>query len=219
MIIQGIEIHWLGHDGYKIISDNRFIYIDPFRIPQNMAKADYVFITHGHYDHCSIEDLKKLAFENTTVICTPDVVSKLHGLKIKEVKTVAPGQSLSLEGIEVETVPAYNVNKFRSPGVPFHPKEQDWVGYILTIQGKRLYHAGDTDRIPEMQQVQDIDIAFLPVSGTYVMDAREAAGAVEDIKPETAIPMHYDEIVGKQEDADLFAKMAGCEVIFLDKGS
>lgn len=217
MIIEGITINWLGHDGYKIYENNKFIYIDPFKIPENQEKADYIFITHGHQDHCSVEDIKKLVFEKTTIITTPDCLSKLTNLKVKEIKTVVPGNELSFEGVSVKTVPAYNVNKFRSPGVPFHPKEEEWVGYILTLNGKTIYHAGDTDNIPELQQLQGIDIALLPVSGTYVMTANEAATLANTIQAKTTVPMHYDAIVGTKEDAESFKEKVQGNVVILEK--
>ncbi|MCK5512333.1 MAG: MBL fold metallo-hydrolase, partial [Thermodesulfovibrionia bacterium] len=129
----------------------------------------------------------------TVIVTTSDCAEKLSG----RVKTVKPGDKITVQGIEIEAVPAYNIDK------QFHTKDQDWVGYIFTVRGKRIYIAGDTDYIPEMKAL-DVDIALLPVSGTYVMTADEAIKAALDIKPNIAIPMHYGAIVGTEKDAERF---------------
>jgi L-ascorbate metabolism protein UlaG (beta-lactamase superfamily) len=188
------NIHWLGHDTFKIIAGEKIIYTDPFKIKQEDT-ADLILITHEHFDHCSPEDVKKLQGSDTVIIATPDCAGKLSG----NVKTVKPGDRLEVNGIEVEAVPAYNTNK------QFHTKEKSWVGYIFTSEGKRIYIAGDTDYIPEMKTFQ-ADIALLPVSGTYVMTAAEAVKAAGDINPKIAIPMHYGSIVGSEDDAKQFAQ-------------
>jgi L-ascorbate metabolism protein UlaG (beta-lactamase superfamily) len=137
-------------------------------------------------------------------------------MKVKEIRTAKPGQKITVDTVLVETVPAYNVNKFRSPGQPFHPKQEQMLGFIVTMNGVRIYHAGDTDPIPEMEGMK-VDIACIPVGGTYVMIAEEAAEAARRIKPKIAIPMHYGSIVGNQGDADKFKKLASCEVQILSK--
>jgi len=187
------NIHWLGHDTFKVAGE-KVIYTDPFKIRKKDV-ADIILITHEHYDHCSPEDIKKIQGTNTVIIATPDCAGKLSG----NVKTVRPGDSLTVDGITVEAVPSYNTNK------QFHTKDRGWVGYIFTVNGKRIYIAGDTDRIPEMKTIR-ADIALLPVSGTYVMTAEEAIQAALDIKPEIAVPMHYNSIVGSERDAEKFAE-------------
>jgi len=187
------NIHWLGHDTFKVAGE-KVIYTDPFKIRKKDV-ADIILITHEHYDHCSPEDVKKIQGTNTVIIATSDCAGKLSG----NVKTVKPGDSLTVDGIEVEAVPSYNTNK------QFHTKDREWVGYIFTVNGKRIYIAGDTDRIPEMKTF-NVDIALLPVSGTYVMTAEEAIQAALDINPEIAIPMHYNSIVGSERDAEKFAE-------------
>ena len=188
------NIHWLGHDTFKIIADGKTVYTDPFKIKKE-DKADLILITHEHRDHCSPEDVKKLQGSDTVIVATSDCAEKLSG----NIKTVKPGDRLEVSGIAIEAVPAYNTNK------QFHPKDRNWVGYILTVAGKRIYIAGDTDHIPEMKTFK-ADIALLPVSGTYVMTADEAVKAALDIKPELAIPMHYGSIVGDEKDAEKFAE-------------
>lgn len=186
------NIHWLGHDTFKIVGE-KVIYTDPFNIKKKDT-ADIILITHEHYDHCSPEDVKSLQGPKTVIVATPDCAKKLSG----NIKTVRAGDKITVEGIEIEAVPSYNTNK------NFHPKDNDWVGYIFTVQGKRIYLAGDTDYIPEMKKFK-VDIALLPVSGTYVMTAQEAVNAALDINPRIAIPMHYDSIVGTKDDAKTFA--------------
>lgn len=187
------NIHWLGHDTFKI-AGKKVIYTDPFKIKKKDT-ADIILITHEHYDHCSPEDVKKIQGPNTVIVTTPDCAKKLAG----NIKTVKPGDKITVEGIEIEAVPSYNINK------QFHPKANKWVGYIFTVEGQRLYIAGDTDYIPEMKDFK-VDIALLPVSGTYVMTAEEAVKAALDIKPKIAIPMHYNSIVGTEDDARRFAE-------------
>ena len=195
-----IDIHWLGHDAFRIHGEGKVVYTDPFKIRTGPARvvnpaADLILVTHEHFDHCSPEDVAKIVADKTVIVCPADCVEKFPGtLKTMPVK---PGDRVNAAGIEVEAVPAYNTNK------KFHLRERQWVGYIFTIGGRRIYIAGDTDRIPEMKDFK-ADVALLPVSGTYVMTADEAAGAALDMKPALAIPMHYGSIVGSEEDARRF---------------
>lgn len=186
------HIHWLGHDTFRIAGE-KIIYTDPFKIRKEDT-ADIILITHDHYDHCSPEDVRKIQGPQTVIVAPDDCAKKLSGT----IKTVKPGARITVEGIEIEAVPSYNTNK------TFHPKENGWVGYIFTVSGKRIYLAGDTDHIPEMKTFR-ADIALLPVSGTYVMTADEAAEAALDINPGVAVPMHFGAIVGSDEDANKFA--------------
>ncbi len=187
------NIHWLGHDTFKITGD-KVIYTDPFKI-KKADRADIILITHEHRDHCSPDDIAKLQGPNTVIVAPADCASKLKGT----IKIVKPGDTVDVAGIRIEVVPAYNTNK------QFHTKERGWVGYIFTVSGERIYLAGDTDYIPEMASFR-VDIALLPVSGTYVMTADEAVQAALDIKPRLAIPMHYGSIVGTVDDARRFAE-------------
>jgi L-ascorbate metabolism protein UlaG (beta-lactamase superfamily) len=202
------DIHWLGHDTFKIVGE-KVIYTDPFKIKKK-DEADIILITHEHYDHCSPDDVKLVQGPNTVIVTTADCTKKLTG----KVKTVKPGDTVTVEGIEIDAVPSYNTNK------QFHPKPNGWVGYIFTAKGQRIYIAGDTDYIPEMKNFR-VDIALLPVSGTYVMTAEEAVRAALDIGPKIAIPMHYGSIVGSKDDADRFAEglKGKIEVVILQEES
>lgn len=201
---EGINLKWTGHDGFQISNSDKILYIDPFKLAKqynDLHNANLILITHNHFDHLSLDNLGKIINKETVVIAAKECVDQLKALNIKEVKGVAPGEKINLQNSVVETVPAYNTNK------DFHPKRDGKVGFIVTINNVRIYHAGDTDLIPEMKTTKP-DIALTPVSGTYVMTAEEASEAVNDlIKPKMAIPMHYNSIVGTREDAVRFSKM------------
>lgn len=204
------NIKWLGQSGFKIISkEGKTIYIDPYNLPAGSPKADFIFLTHSHFDHFSPENIAKIRDENTQIFCPGGEACKIGG-RVREVK---PGDRLEAKGLKIEVVPAYNTNK------DFHPKENNWVGYVLEIDGQRIYHAGDTDLIPEMKDLKDIDIAMLPVSGTYVMTSDEAVEAVKIINPKIVIPMHYGDEVGTLSDALNLKDKVEAEVVILEKES
>ncbi len=183
----------------RIKSDVGTIYIDPFKIDDETHDADFILITHDHYDHFSSEDIDKIK-KNTTVLVVPEKMEAKAVIEsgIKEIETVKPGTYHEVGNLELETIPMYNILK------PFHPKAAGWVGYILKINGKRIYIAGDTDATQEAKEVI-CDIALVPIGGTYTMDAKKAAELVNEINPEVAIPTHYGSIVGKLSDAKVFA--------------
>lgn len=209
---RGVKITWLGHDGYRL-TNGKSIYIDPYQIKQG-GKADILLITHEHYDHLSLDDVRKVATPETVVVTVALCERELAKVRVRELRTVKPGDRVEVDGVSVEAVPAYNMNKFRAPGQVFHPKQEGRVGFIVTVNGVRIYHAGDTDAIPEMNGLH-VDVALLPVSGTYVMTPEEAAEAVTRINPKVAIPMHYGAIVGSEADARRFKQLAKCEVQIL----
>lgn len=197
------RITWLGHASFRI-DGPKTVYIDPWKIRGGVS-ADLILITHSHYDHLSAEDVAKIQTPRTVLVATADSAKQLQG----DVRVVKPGDRLTLDGVSIEVVSAYNTNK------QFHPRTNNWVGYIVELGGSRIYHPGDTDLIPEMERVR-CDIALLPVSGTYVMTAQEAAQAANKIKPRFAIPMHYGDIVGSRADAEKFKELAACEVRILE---
>ncbi len=192
------KIKWLGHATFQI-KDDKVIYIDPWKLKGTEEQADIILITHDHYDHCEPEDVAKIQGEKTVIVTTADCAQKLSG----DVRIITPGQRMTVQGVEVEAVPAYNLNK------DFHPQANGWVGFIITLSGQRIYHSGDSDHTPEMDQVQ-ADIVLLPVGGTYTMTAEEAARAANDIGPSYAVPMHYGTIVGSEKDARKFQEL--CQV-------
>ncbi len=184
----------------RIKDGDRAIYTDPFQMTAEPRDADYILITHDHHDHFSPEDIGRVA-NSKTLLVVPEkmekTAQKVSGL-VRRIVTVKPSVCREIEGLELETVPAYNSLKL------FHPKSAGWVGYILRIGGKRVYIAGDTDATGEAKAVR-CDIALIPVGGTYTMDAKEAARLVEAIRPDVAIPTHYGSIVGKASDGETFA--------------
>lgn len=205
------HIHWLGHDSFRIEAEKLVIYIDPYQLPAgSLPQADLIFITHHHGDHCSPQDVARIQGPETIIVTVPDAAIKLTGQMIQ----VQPGDTLQVKGITVQAVPAYNTNKFRSPGNLFHPPHLNLVGFVITLEGLRLYHAGDSDHIPEMAQTQ-ADIALLPVSGIYVMTAEEAAKAAVDIRPQIAIPMHVGADIGSPDMAETFKTLCPVPVVIL----
>ena len=207
MVNELIErIAWLGHDSYRVAGDP-VIYFDPYEIGAGDA-ADIIFISHEHFDHCSPADVAKIRKDDTIIVTDAASAAKLEG----DIKTMQPGDRFTVKTIEVEAVPAYNVNK------EFHPKSAGMLGFVVNIGGVRIYHAGDTDFIPEMGNIET-DIALLPVSGTYVMTADEAVQAALAVGPKVAIPMHYGAIVGGKNDAEHFRdQLAGkIDVVILEK--
>ena len=212
MLLDSLE--WLGHAGFRIRVGQSVVYIDPYRV-QNGPPADLILITHGHYDHFSPRDLERLSTQQTVVLGPPVVAERVSG----RVLSLAPGQIVEDElvrGVEVSTVAAYNTSKRDPDGNVFHPREAGWLGYDVNVRGQRLYHSGDTDVIPEMDRVTGVDVALLPVSGTYVMTADEAAEAARRIQPRVAIPMHWGEHIGTRADAEAFAELAPVDVEILE---
>ena len=194
------NIQWLGHDTFKVSSGGTVLYTDPFKLAEGGDKADVILITHDHYDHCAPDEVAKIRKNDTIIVAPTSSAAKLRG----DVRIVKPGDRLEVKGIPIEVTWAYNINKFREPGKPFHPRSEDFVGYIFTVDGERIYLAGDTDLIPEMRGI-DVDVALIPVSGTYVMTADEAVQAANTaFKAKKCIPMHYNSIVGTDDDADAF---------------
>lgn len=200
------DIQVLCHSSIKI-SKGKVIYIDPFKIDENYNDADIIFITHDHYDHYSEEDIDKVKKDDTVIIVPEELLTKVlrKGFRQDYIITVVPNQKYMVEGIEFETVSAYNTNK------QFHPKENEWVGYIIEIKGIRYYIAGDTDITEENKKVK-CDVALVPVGGTYTMDFKEAAYLINEIKPKIAVPIHYGSVVGTKQDAIDFSKLVHPEI-------
>ncbi len=192
-----MKIQWLGHASFKIKSKEVVIYIDPYAGEEGyyLEKADIILISHFHYDHCSLEKIRKISTEETMIWGTKEVASEIHGCIV-----LIPGQPISTMGIKVTAVPAYNTAK------RFHPRGFA-IGFLIEIEKKIIYFISDSDVIPEMVKIK-ADILLIPVGGTYTMNAREAVKVVQDIKPRVAIPMHYGSVVGNIDDAELFKELA-----------
>ena len=188
------------------------IYVDPFHMKQEPHDADYVLITHPHYDHFSVEDIRKVIKDTTVLVSPESMIDDALELEseVRNVVGVKPGVYRELSGLELETVPAYNTIK------PFHPRRAEWVGYILRIDRKRIYIAGDTGLTKEAKQVK-CDIALLPIGGTYTMDTKRAAELANIIRPEYVIPTHYGSIVGKISDGQTFASYVKSPVKVVEK--
>ncbi|HEX8074575.1 MAG TPA: MBL fold metallo-hydrolase [Thermoleophilaceae bacterium] len=213
MLVDAVE--WLGHSGFRIGAGRATIYIDPYRT-RGGPEADLILITHGHYDHFSRQDVERLTGPRTALVAPATVAERLSG----RVHSIAPGETIEPEGVrgvDVRAVAAYNTSKRDPSGNPFHPREAGWVGYELRVGGERLYHSGDTDVIPEMDQVAGVDVALLAVSGVYVMTAGEAAEAARRIQPRVAVPMHWGEHIGTRADARSFADRASVPVRIMEK--
>lgn len=210
-MVEGIEC--LGHSTIKLIKNGNIIYIDPFEIKDVKNDADIIFITHSHYDHFSIEDINKIWNENTILIVTEDLIEKVPNYNEKSVIIVKPNEEYNVKGINFTTVPAYNTNK------QFHPKSNNWVGYIIELDNVKYYIAGDTDINEDNIKVK-CDVAFVPVGGVYTMTSNEAADLINIIKPKIAIPIHYGKIVGTKKDAEDFKNRLNndivCEILIVE---
>lgn len=197
------NIKLVTHSAIRIINEkDKIIYFDPFKLENKFNDdADYIFITHPHYDHFSPEDIIQIKNDNTIIIVPSELSEKCLnlGFKQNQIITVSVNNEYKVGNLSFKTVPAYNLNK------DFHKKDFDWVGYVINIDNTIIYIAGDTDNIPEIQNIK-CDIAFVPVGGTYTMTYKEAADLVKIIKPKVAIPIHYKTIVGTYEDAENFVK-------------
>lgn len=205
------EINWTGHSGFQI-KNSKIIYIDPYQISEKFSneKADIILITHSHYDHCSHEDLRKIMKKGTKIICPPDCQSKVTRFQEPiSIDVIQPNQEIEINQIKISTIPAYNIDK------SFHPKEENWIGYIIKLENLIIYHSGDTDKIPEMQKLTGHKqkdkkfVILLPVGGRFTMNPEEAFEVAKEIKPDIAIPMHYGNIIGNHEDAQEFKEL--CE--------
>ena len=184
------------HSSIKI-TKGIIIYIDPFRINEEKHDADLILITHDHYDHYSPEDINKIIKEDT-IIVAPKTVKELNNKE--NIIFVEPNKTYNIKGYKIVTIPAYNINKH------FHPKENNWVGYIIEMEDLEYYIAGDTDITPENKKVE-CDVALIPIGGTYTMDYKEASELINIIRPKIAIPTHYGSIVGDITDGEKFEKL------------
>lgn len=203
-MLENIEV--LCHSSIRF-NKGLIIYFDPFKINKDYHDADIIFITHSHYDHYSEEDISKVIKDNTTIVVPKDLEDMVlqFGFAKEHIIVVSPNEEYSVLGINFKTIPAYNTNK------NFHPKSNEWVGYIVNLDQTTYYIAGDTDITEENRQVK-CDVAFVPIGGTYTMTYSEAAELINEIKPQIAVPIHYGLIVGNKEDANNFANLVDKEI-------
>lgn len=211
MEYNGVIIKWYGHDTFTLTHGNLTICIDPYKLEKKID-ADIILISHNHFDHLSNEDLQKISSEKTIILAAKECQDQIK-VKCNHIISIEPNEEKSLSGIIIKAVPAYNLDKINpQTNQPYHPKHDKKVGFIVRINNATFYHAGDSDYIPEMMGLSP-DVYFVPVSGTYVMNAKEAANSVLGVKPKLAIPMHYGSIIGNDEDANTFKKLVNsCEV-------
>ena len=196
-MLDNIEV--LIHSSIKFSKDI-IIYFDPYKINKEYNDADIIFITHNHYDHYSPLDIKKVIKDNTIIVCPKDIKEELLKLDINNIIEVVPNKDYEVLNIKFKTTPAYNTNK------NFHPKENNWVGYLLDYNNVKYYIAGDTDVTEENKNII-CDVAFVPIGGTFTMDYKEAASLINEIKPKIAVPIHYGLIVGNKDDGIKFSKL------------
>jgi len=198
-----VEISWLGHASVMIRTDTIVLYIDPWKVKTTLPQADIILLTHDHYDHYSEEDIAVLAGDATRIVAPMPA-----GVVTDRINA---GDRLELDDVIIEALPAYNIDK------NFHPRANNWVGYVVNISGRRIYHAGDTDHIPEMKGLK-VDAALLPVGGTYTMTADEAGLALMDMQARHVIPIHYGDIVGSDKDARRLSDISTDTVYILRPG-
>jgi len=220
MDIGNIELKWLGHSGF-LINDKKTIYIDPYNIKDGLPLADIILITHSHHDHCSLIDMEKIVKEGTKIVAPADCQSTITRFDVPiKIELIEPGQELELGEIKIYALPSYNIDKH------FHSKDEGWVGYVIKMNNVVIYHAGDTDVIPEMQKLTGYKqqekefVALLPVGGRFTMGAEEAAEAAKIIKPTLAIPMHWGSVIGSETDAKEFVELCkdeGIRAVILEK--
>lgn len=191
-------IFWLGQSAFRIEAAGKVLYIDPYNLEGSPPKADLILITHAHFDHCSNEDVKKIVKKDSVIAAAESCEGKLD----QESRSLRPGDSFVEMGFAVRALRAYNIDR------NYHPRSNGWLGFVVTLPDRRtLYHAGDSDYIPEMRDLKNIDVAFLPVGGIYTMNAEEAAEAALAIAPKIAVPMHYGSVVGSASDAEKFVSL------------
>ena len=202
-----VYIQWLGHASVKIWTQQQVVYVDPRNLDAEPHDATAVLVTHSHSDHYSPDDIDGVSDANTVLLAPADVIADYGAGQVLE-----PNETVELPGMSITGVPAYTIYSTR------HPKANKWLGFVVQMGARRVYCAGDTDLTEEVKALQDIDVAFLPVSGTFAMDAEDAAEATAYLQPRLAIPYHWGDFKGTLADAEEFAALAACDVIVMSLG-
>jgi L-ascorbate metabolism protein UlaG (beta-lactamase superfamily) len=208
----GKELLLLGHASFLLRHSGKNIYIDPFMLPPTTTKADLIIITHGHYDHWNPADIEKIYKPATEIIC-----SKLcdGSEKYKNLTVMSPGESKEVMGLKIDATRAYNIAPEK---IAFHPKGNDWLGYVIEVDGRRIYHAGDTDFIPEMKSLKNIYAALLPMGGHYTMEVNEMIEAARAIGADYTVPIHYRRLLGdKARESEKKLKAAIDKTVILEE--
>ncbi len=201
------NIKWFGHASLMLKIDGKNIFIDPWKLKKVKEKADIILITHSHFDHFSEDDIKKILKPDTFLYSSEDVVNKVS---VKNKKIIKPFEEVSSGSIIIKGFPAYNTNK------NFHPKSNNWLGFIIEYGGVSIYIAGDSDVTEEAKKIK-ANIMILPIGGTYTMNDFEAAELVNLVKPEYAIPIHFGDVVGTKENAFKFKSLVNKPTVVLIK--
>lgn len=209
---KGATITALGHAGFivEFTEQKLRLAFDPYDIPAG-EPVDYVFVSHPHFDHCDVASIRKIVKTTTTIIAPECCQNELAEFGT-QVELLADKDKHTKKELTYWALPAYNINKYRTPNEVFHPKELGGVGFVVEAGSLRLYHAGDTDRIPEMETLKKLDIAFLPISGTFVMTVEEAVEAAQVLKPKLVVPMHFGKLLGSVGDANRFSNLLSGQI-------
>ena len=194
------NLTWFRQAAMRYSGEGLTLYLDPWGTAPEDPPADLILITHAHFDHLQPHEIERLSRPGTKLVAPKDVAVELSG----DVTAVGPGESHEIAGVRFETVPAYNIAEER---LDMHPKANAWVGYVLELEGRRYYHAGDTDALPELESLST-DVAMVPIGGTFTMDYKEAAGLVKAIRPQVAVPMHFGFVVCSPSHGLLFKREA-----------
>ena len=194
------RITWFRQAAIRYAGEGLTLYIDPWGTSPDAQEADLILLTHAHYDHVQPREIQRLSGPGTKIVAPHDVARELSG----DVTPVAPGESYEVGGVRFETVPAYNIAEER---LDMHPKANNWVGYVIELDGRRYYHGGDTDALPELETLRT-DVAMVPIGGTYTMDYHEAADLVKAMQPTLAVPIHYGFVVCSPSHGALFKREA-----------